>query len=89
VRLLKGLQHLVDGEARGLLARWVLLERGEELSHLLLRRHANGRFDLEPASDGGCEVTVTKSLNRLLAGLDEYLRTGTQIEKGWTPAAAA
>jgi uncharacterized protein YndB with AHSA1/START domain len=32
---------------------------------------------------------MTKSLNRLLAGLDEYLRTGKPIEKGWTPAAAA
>jgi uncharacterized protein YndB with AHSA1/START domain len=35
------------------------------------------------------ERMMTKSLTSLLAGLDEHLSTGKQIEKGWQPAQAA
>lgn len=32
---------------------------------------------------------MTRSLNGLLAALEEHLRTGEEITEGWTPAAAA
>ena len=35
------------------------------------------------------ERMLTKSFNNLLAALDEHLRTGELIEKGWQPARAA
>ena len=61
--LLKGLQHLVDSEARGLLARGVLLERGEERSDLVLCRHQQEDVTDVPVPvgvrrDGGALVRV-------------------------------
>ena len=97
VRLLKGLQDLVDGEARGLLAWRVLLKRGEERSDLVLRGHQQEHMADVPVPigvrcDGGALVRVRLQVEQIRKSkvLELPLPDPSELADSdlWTPAAA-
>ena len=69
----KCLQSLVEAEAAGLLARREFLERGEKLTHVLLRRHEHEGVVHAPPSV--VDAFVVGALERIGAQVEELRKT--------------